>query len=100
MKIMIDTTAGSITVEGGDDCKRLDASATGTGEIGPALDRVEGAREDGTHLWFPIASLREMARMPRDPSWPDRFDAMIRFAASKGWVDETGSRVRAHLVRG
>lgn len=29
--------------------------------------------------------------------WRDQFDGMIAYAAQKGWLDETGQFVRAHV---
>jgi hypothetical protein len=33
------------------------------------------------------------------PAWSEDFRKMIDYAASKGWVDENVTRVRAHLER-
>lgn len=52
---------------------------------------------DGDHAWLETAALR--AAGDASPEWTARFDAMLAYAASKGWSSEDGSRVRAHIVR-
>ena len=34
-----------------------------------------------------------------DPGVGEQFDGMIAYATSKGWLDESGTRVRAHIER-
>jgi hypothetical protein len=64
---------------------------------GQALEEAGiGAVEDG-HVWLHIAALRAAGDSGGD--WNDRFDAMLRYAQRSGWVDASGSRVRAHIVR-
>jgi hypothetical protein len=55
---------------------------------------------DDDHVWVDIANLRAaaLARVD-DPGYGERFDAMIAYARSKGWVDATGAHVRAHIER-
>jgi hypothetical protein len=64
---------------------------------GQALEEAGiGTVEDG-HAWLYIAALRAAGDSGGD--WNDRFDAMLRYAQRSGWVDASGSRVRAHIVR-
>ena len=64
---------------------------------GQALaDGGVGTVEDG-HAWLHISALRAAGDGTGD--WNDRFDAMLRYAERNGWVDATGARVRAHIVR-
>jgi hypothetical protein len=55
-----------------------------------------GTVEDG-HVWLSIGALRSAGDGSGD--WNGRFDAMLRYAQRNGWVDATGARVRAHIVR-
>ena len=52
---------------------------------------------DGDHAWLDAAALRAAGDGSAD--WASRFDAMLAYAASKGWASEDGARVRAHVVR-
>lgn len=55
---------------------------------------------DADHVWVDVANLRAaaLARVD-DPGYGERFDAMIAYATSKGWLDESGTHVRAHIER-
>lgn len=56
--------------------------------------------DDGEHVWLDIAAARTAgADLADDDGWTDGFDAMIAYAASKGWTDDAGTHVRAHVER-
>lgn len=48
---------------------------------------------EGDHAWLEVAALR--AAGPDEPEWQAGFDAMIAFAAKKGWMRD--GAVRAHV---
>lgn len=53
---------------------------------------------DSEHVWVDVAALRERGIAEvEDPTYPERFDAMIAYATRKGWLDAEGTRVRAHI---
>lgn len=78
----------SVVVEGGPDDE----------EIARALAPL-GTLDSPTHAWVSIAPLRAACGRDGDAAWHEAFDAMVQFAASKGWVDGSGLRLRAHLTR-
>jgi hypothetical protein len=90
-------------VEDADDCARLHVTAEelDDDEAGAALQRADlGRAGDAAHVWLTIDSLRTAAREAASiPDWDDRFDAMIAYARSKGWLDACGERVTAHVQR-
>lgn len=47
------------------------------------------------HLWVPVGLVREMAG--GSDEWNLEFDAMLGYAASKGWLSEDGSQILAHV---
>jgi hypothetical protein len=51
----------------------------------------------GDHAWLDIAELVRRAEPDSAPDWRSKFDAMIDYAASKGWTDAGRSVVRAHV---
>lgn len=54
--------------------------------------------DDGAHVWLDIAEARAAgAAASDDAGWTGKFDDMIAYATSKGWTDDTGSLVRAHI---
>jgi hypothetical protein len=52
-----------------------------------------------SHLMISLDALRRMAADRVGPAWSEDFRKMIDYAASKGWVNENVTRVRAHLER-
>jgi hypothetical protein len=70
---------------------------------GPLADMMSGPLcrfdADGEHVWLDISIARSTgAAAMHDDDWTDKYDAMIAYARSKGWVDEHGTHVRAHLA--
>jgi hypothetical protein len=51
----------------------------------------------GGHLMVPLGTVRRMAAGRVGPDWEQKFDAMVAYAARKGWLSEDGTKVRAHL---
>jgi len=95
----VDLSSGAAVVCQADDLKSLSVVAPGATVNPAALGDLGEA--DGGHVWLAIASLRESAAasMPeaeRD-AWTTGFDGMIAYATSKGWTNEAGTHVRAHV---
>lgn len=63
-----------------------------------AIARI-GSRDGADHVRLSPSVLRFLSSHAGSAEWDTRFDAMISYAASKGWLDEQG-RVRAHLTFG
>ncbi|WP_187970602.1 hypothetical protein [Aquibium microcysteis] len=60
-----------------------------------ALDGI--ARIDGgTHAWVFPQAVRRLAGRKSDEAWNARFDAMLAFAADRGWLASDGA-IRAHI---
>ncbi|MES2190451.1 MAG: glucose 1-dehydrogenase [Pseudomonadota bacterium] len=57
-----------------------------------------GSRDGEGHVRLQPAVLRLLSDLAGTPDWDARFDAMISYAAGKGWLDDQG-RVRAHLTQ-
>jgi hypothetical protein len=70
-------------------------------------DLAEGVRRAGLgellpgaeHLMVPVEAIRRFAAGQVGPQWTDELAGMVAYATSKGWVDEDGTRVRAHVER-
>ena len=50
------------------------------------------------HAWLSTAALRAAGDGSAD--WTRRFEAMLAFAAGRGWVSADGAEVQAHIERG
>ncbi|WP_419918073.1 hypothetical protein [Candidatus Poriferisocius sp.] len=62
-----------------------------------ALDGRAGPSQRDNHLWIDIALVRELAGDAAGTEWEARFEAMLAYAATKGWIDEPNDRVEAHI---
>jgi hypothetical protein len=51
------------------------------------------------HVWLAVAAARSIGSEATDPGFGARFDGMIAYASSKGWTNEAGTHVRAHVER-
>ncbi|MFL0289084.1 hypothetical protein ACJH6J_29860 [Mycobacterium sp. SMC-18] len=48
------------------------------------------------HAWVAPGTLAALAGREQDDEWKHQLAAMVDFASSRGWIDDTG-RVRAHI---
>jgi hypothetical protein len=88
------------TVEDQQNLKQLHVEFRGPGDgAADAALRAAGLGSlEGDHAWLEAAALR--AAGDGSPGWNAQFDAMLSFAASRGWTSDDSSLVRAHIVRG
>lgn len=79
--------------------RQLHAEFRGVGDADAdqALRRARLGAVEGDHAWLDASALRAAGDGTAD--WNAQFDAMLRYAASKGWTDQGSARVRAHIVR-
>lgn len=56
---------------------------------------------DDTHVWVDVDWLRTSGQAQvGDPEFAANFDGMIAYATKKGWLDDEGTAVRAHIEHG
>ncbi|MCZ2849894.1 hypothetical protein [Modestobacter sp. VKM Ac-2978] len=63
-------------------------------QLAAALRRSGLGRLDDAHAWLSIAELRARCVEPHGAS-AEQFDAMVAYAAGRGWV--AGEELRAHI---
>ncbi|MBY4895529.1 flavin reductase family protein [Cupriavidus sp. AU9028] len=92
------TDAGAIALRDPDDFKRLDVLVDPQPQerLDRAIARI-GRREDERHVRLCPSVLRFLSGHAGDAQWEAGFQAMLDFAASRGWVDEAGM-LRAHIT--
>lgn len=56
-----------------------------------------GTRADDGHLWIAEAAIRHWLVGRTDDLWDEGFSGMVAYARSKGWTDEAGTHLRAHV---
>ena len=87
------------TVADAENLKQLHAEFRGVSDdvAAAALSAAGLGTVDGDHAWLDAGALR--AAGDGSQAWVTGFDAMLAYAAGKGWTSEDGARVRAHIVR-
>ena len=92
--------AGAITMSDPAVFNRLDVfvEPQTPEQLDRSLARL-GSRDGDDHVWLVPSVLRFLSSEAGSTEWNTKFDGMIGYAASKGWLDERG-RVRAHLSFG
>jgi hypothetical protein len=87
-----------------DDCTRLHVEADSqltTTELDQALYAagLTGERSaEGDTVWLDASKLFAVGTVAEVGSdWPDRFNAMLAYATSKGWCDPARQHVAAHV---
>ncbi len=90
--------SGAITLKEPSVFDRLDVlvDPQPAGQLERCIARI-GSRDGEGHVLLQPAVLRLLSDLAGTPDWDARFDAMINYAAGKGWLDPQG-RVRAHLT--
>ena len=63
---------------------------------GALVDAAAG-RLEGDDAWISVDAVRRMASGRVGPEWDGDFSAMLDYAATKGWLDETGHTIKAHV---
>ena len=101
MIAVVSGTGGAVraAVEDAGNLRQLHAEFRGVDDraAAAALSAAGLGELSGDHVWLSVAGLR--AAGDASPEWAAGFDGMIAYAASQGWVDADGTRVRAHVVR-
>ncbi len=100
VQVDVAVTPPVVTLEEPDDCARFHLAVVGGKDLarvfGALVDAAAG-RLEGDHALITIDSVRRMAAGRVTDDWADRFDGMLGYARTKGWIDETGSSIQAHI---
>ena len=102
MYIHVDPDRQRSEVREASDLKRFSIVVTGDAtdeQVASALAPL-ARLESSTHAWVSVERLRAACGRDTDADWSRAFTAMVDFAASKGWLDDTGTELRAHLEHG
>ncbi|MGW1786580.1 hypothetical protein ACWCQQ_47115 [Streptomyces sp. NPDC002143] len=101
MIVHVDVGRRHCEVRDAGDLKRLSVEVAGEAPD-DEIDRTAAPLvrlQSPTHAWVSVRELRAACAREGDPAWVREFDAMVAYAASKGWVDDAGTSLRAHVVR-
>ena len=98
MVIVVDVDGRTVSLQDPDDVKRFHVAAAGRrDEAALAAAIGDLGRVDGDEVWVRVPAVRAMAAGRVSPSWEDDFAGMLEYARSKGWLDDTGDSVKAHV---
>lgn len=98
MIIDIDRAAASVTVVEPDvlDAFSVRSDTIDDVAVGQAMGPAGRAAGDA-HVWVDAAWVRAQVGDRAGPDWVERFEQMVAYAASKGWTDEAGTHIKAHI---
>jgi hypothetical protein len=83
-----------------EDCGRFHVEVIGAHDLaglGHALVDADAGRVEGDDAFVDVGAVRQLASGRVGASWADDFEKMLGYARSKGWLDETGSSIQAHV---
>jgi hypothetical protein len=83
-----------------EDCKRFHVAARGgdAAALAAALSAAGvGRLLPSEEAMIDTSAVRRMATGRVPESWDEDFAAMLKYAESKGWLDETGATIQAHI---
>ncbi|MCB9596878.1 MAG: hypothetical protein H6719_29415 [Sandaracinaceae bacterium] len=98
MIITVDCAAGRVSLEQPDVFTQFHVAATG-GDAAAVVAALgaDGKAADDEHVFVAVESIRAWARGRVGDDWEVGFGKMVDYARSKGWLDEAGTHIRAHL---
>ena len=105
VRVDLEYDAASVGLEEPDNCKQFHVVLAGDGDdaaVASALETagVGRASANAGHVYINVDSVRAMAAGRVGKSWDEEFAGMLAYASSKGWLDESGSAIEAHIERG
>jgi hypothetical protein len=89
-----------VSLEEPDDTERFHVAVIGGRDAGlvfGALVDAAAGRLEGDDALITVDAVRRLAAGRVGPEWDGELDKMIGYARSKGWLDETGHAIRAHV---
>jgi hypothetical protein len=97
--IHADLDAATVTLQDPEDFRGFHVAVAG-GTV--ADDRLSGVLAphgslDGDHAWIRAEAVTDLAGETADASWRDGFAGMVAYARDKGFLDDSGTAIRAHL---
>jgi len=100
VKIDLEPYPPVVTLEEPDDTLQFHVSVIGGTEWGlvfGALVDAAAGRLEGEEAFITVDAVRRMADERVGPTWDDDFAAMLDYARTKGWLDDAGIAIKAHI---
>lgn len=91
----------SASIEAADDFTAFDVRAGDAAAALAALGGGGAAAPEADHVFVTVDAVRRLAAEALgglSESWEDGFAQMLAYAGSKGWMNEDGTAIKAHLA--
>jgi hypothetical protein len=75
----------------------ISVASSDLGLVYGALVDAAAGRLEGDDAWISVDAVRRMASGRVGPEWDGDFASMLDYAATKGWLDEAGHAIKAHV---
>lgn len=98
MLVVVDGGSGSVVLEDAENLRALSVELRSCSPADAADLLADLGHFEGEHVWLDIARLRDLSPLADDPEWTAGFEGVMSYADSKGWLDASRSRVRAHVT--
>jgi len=95
--VVVDGGTGQVVMDEPENLRGLSVELRGCGASQAGTLLGDLGHVDGEHVWLDIPLLKALSPLADDAEWAEGFDGVMKYAESKGWIDETGTRVRAHI---
>lgn len=89
-----------VTLEEPDDTQAFHVAVIGGTDWGlvfGALVDAAAGRLEGDEAFITIDAVRRMASGRVGDGWDEQFVVMLEYARTKGWIDEGGNVIQAHV---
>ncbi len=84
-----------------ENCTRFHVECGMAGASPHEVATALGAWADGAtdeHVWIPVSVIRKAAAGRVGETWEADFTGMLGYARSKGWLNEQGDAIAAHVA--
>ncbi|MEY2455868.1 MAG: hypothetical protein QOK06_962 [Acidimicrobiaceae bacterium] len=90
---------GAVALVEVDDLARFHVEAERGADVDGALATAGAGRlgADGDAR-ITVTWLRSTSRRAGEPAWDDGLEGMLGYAGTKGWLDDDGATIRAHVA--
>jgi hypothetical protein len=100
VKVNLGSEPATVTLEEPEDCKQFHVTlvAGDVAGLGDALiARGAGTMRSPDEAMIDVSWVRREAAGRVTEGWEEDFAGMLGYARSKGWLDESGDAIRAHV---
>ena len=105
VRVDLEPDVASVALEEPENCKEFHVVLAGEGDAAAVASALEvagvgKASARAGHVYVNVDAVRAMAAGRVGAGWDEEFAGMLGYASSKGWLDETGSAIEAHIEPG